>query len=192
MDLYKIIGWSIFILILAAFVIFFQVRSRKRNSRKLAVLHSFASENNCTISTYDSWENTLLGISNPERNTLFFIRSTPGGEIRQIINLSEVAECRIFKTERKIEYNKELVNVIDKIELRLSFSHAKPPVSLEFYNVDYDNLTLTGELQLAQKWTEMIKSNLPLNRSKKNIGIAKINVKKGNNKLNTVLPRRAG
>jgi hypothetical protein len=48
--------------------------------------------------------------------------------------------------------------------LIFSFYNHKPEVSLEFYNTDYDQLTLSGELQLAQKWTGMIKSIVNTNR----------------------------
>ena len=78
-------------------------------------------------------------------------------EIREHINLTEVSDCRMFKTERSVIYNKETVIVVDRIELKISFYKHKPEVRLEFYNADYDQLTLSGELQLAQKWNDTIK-----------------------------------
>lgn len=192
MNLYKITGWSIVILIMALLVIYFRIRNRKRNSRKLAVLNSFANESNCTISSWDAWVNTLVGISNPETNRLFFIRSIPGRETRQVLNLSEVDECRMVKTERKVKYEKELVNVIDKIELVFSFSQHKPAVSLEFYNADYDNLTLSGELQIAQKWTGMIQSSLRARKDQKIVQLQKVGANTEKESPKPFFTRRAG
>lgn len=160
MDLNIIIGWSITILAITVLIIYLKVRSKKKDEKTLEPLLSFASEHNSEISYYNTWENTLIGIDNNEANRLFFIRKTPGGEIRKTINLSEVTDCRMVKIERKVKYNKEIVNVIDRIEVILSFSKHKPEISLEFYNDDYDQLTLSGELQFAQKWTSMLKGSV--------------------------------
>ena len=156
MDIVQLAGSSIFILIVSALFIYIRIRNRKRNSRQIAELQAFAMENHATISTWDAWENTLIGISTPETNRLFFIRSIPGREMRQVINLSEVADCRMVKTGNQVAYHKELVQVVDKIELVFSMIQHQPPVSLEFYNAGYNNLTLSGELQLAQKWAGII------------------------------------
>jgi hypothetical protein len=66
-----------------------------------------------------------------------------------------------------VKYNKELVNVIDRIELIFSFNNHRPELSLEFYNTDYDQLTLSGELQLAEKWAGTLKTIINLNQESK-------------------------
>lgn len=164
MDFNIILGWSITLLAIAGLIVFIRVRNKNRDKRTLAVLQTFARENNSEISYYDTWDKTLIGIDNKEINRLFFIRNIPDREIRELINISEVADCRMSKTERKVKYDKETVNVIDRIELIFSFYNQKPEIALEFYNTDYDQLTLSGELQLAQKWTGIIKSIVSANQ----------------------------
>lgn len=150
--------WSITVLAVAGLIVYIRVRNNNRDKKNLAPLRSFARENNSEISQSDSWENVLIGIDGKEINKLFFIRKKPGNGIRELINLSEVSSCRMYKSERKLRENKEIVNVIDRIELIFTFYNHKPELSLELYNNDYDHLTLMGELQLAQKWTDIIKS----------------------------------
>lgn len=160
MNLNIILGWSIAALAMAGLIVYTSLRNKNREKKSLEPLLSFAKENNSEISYYDTWEKTLIGIDNKEINSLFFIRNIPDREIREKIILSKVSECSMFKTERKVTYDKKTVNVIDRIELIFSFYNHTPELSLEFYNTDYDQLTISVELQLAQKWMGMIKSKI--------------------------------
>jgi len=176
MDLNNILGWSITILAIAGLVVYIRIRSRNRKKRAFSVLESFARERNCTIATYDHWDKTLIGIDKKATNKLFFIRSLPAKEIRMSLDLSEIIDCRMVITERKIKFKKDTVNVIDRIEVVFSPYNQKPDIVLEFYNTDYDHLTLSGELQLAQKWTGMLKSIIYANHSRNVIDKKKIQV----------------
>lgn len=164
MELNTILGWSITLLIVTGLIVILRFKNLKMKKQTLSVLQAFAKENNSEISTYDTWDKTLIGIDDKEENKLFFIRSIPENEIRKVIILSDVLECKIAKTARNVSFKKETVHVIDKIELVLSLGNKKPNVSLEFYNTDYDHLTLSGELQLAEKWLEIVKKSILKNQ----------------------------
>lgn len=166
MDLSTILGWSITTLIIAGLIVFLRIKKLKKKKQVLSVLQAFAKENNSEISTYDTWDKTLIGIDDKEESKLFFIRSIPENEIRQVIVLSDVLDCKIAKTSRNMNFKGETAHVIDKIELVLSFSNKKPNIFLEFYNTDYDHLTLAGELQLADKWLELIKKSIAKKQKK--------------------------
>lgn len=153
-------GWSIAVLTIAGLIVLIRLRKKSRDQKNLEPLLSFAREYNTEISDYDTWNRTLIGLDNKETKSLFFIRNIPGRIIREKINLSEVSDCRMYKTERKVKYHNEFVNVVDRIEVNISFYNHQPGTIIEFYNADYDQLTLSGELQLAQKWSGMIKDNL--------------------------------
>jgi hypothetical protein len=167
MDIKIILGWSIAVLAITGWIILIRLRNKNRLNEILKPLLVFAQENNSEISFFDYWDKTLIGVDNHEINRLFFIRNTPCNVIREKITLSEVSECKILKTERKVKYYKELVNVIDRIELIFSFNNHRPELSLEFYNTDYDQLTLSGELQLAEKWAGTLKTIINLNQESK-------------------------
>ncbi len=156
MNLNIILSWSITILGFVGLVVFFRIKNKISNKKNLAPLATFAKSYNSTISDYDIWDKTLIGIDNRTINRLFFIRRLPNGEIHQVIDISDVSGCRMSKLERKIKINDKIENVVDKIEVILTFNNNTPDLALEFYNTDYDRLVLTGELQLAQKWLKTI------------------------------------
>lgn len=178
MDSNMILTGSITILATISLIVFLQIRNRNREKKAFSVLQNFAKGINSTISSYDRWDKTLIGIDNGEINKLFFLRTISNKEYREVINLSEVMSCRLVLDERTVQYDKEKVNVIDKIELVFSFVNTnKQDVKLEFYNADYDQLTLSGELQLAQKWSGIVKSILVTNKKlEKEVNKAKIQV----------------
>ncbi|WP_346856458.1 hypothetical protein [uncultured Draconibacterium sp.] len=167
MDLNIILGWSITLLAITLLIFFIKVKNKKRDEKTLEPLLKFASEHNSEISQYNSWDKTIIGVDTNETSRLFFIRNIPGMEIRETINLLEVSDCKMVKAERKVKYQKDTVNVIDRIQLVFSFYKHKSEIRLEFYNEDYDQLTLSGELQLAQKWASLVKDIIIKNRELK-------------------------
>lgn len=160
-------NWKLILIAIAGLIVYLWLRNRKRIDRTLAPLKEFAAECDAEIADYDAWENTIVGIGNKEPNTLFFIRSTPNGVYREKISLTEVSQCRMSKMEHRVTYKKEYVNVIEQITLDFSFKDHRPELLLEFYNSDYNNLTLTGELQLAKKWARVVSDQVMVRKEKK-------------------------
>ncbi len=162
-----IVSWSIIIMASISLIIFLNIRNKNKEKKTLLPLLNFAEENNSSLSSSDHWDKTLIGIDNEEINKLFFIRTTPSKEYREVINLSEVVSCVFHKAERTVSNKDVKVIVIDRIELILTFvNNQKPAVILEFYNSDYDNLTISDELQFAQKWSGVIKGILATNKNR--------------------------
>ena len=164
MNLNIIIGWSMVALVIVGVIVFIKLRNKNRERKKLEPLLSFAKENNTEISHFDSWDKTLIGVDNKESESIYFIRNIPGNLIREKIILSEVSGCKMLITERKVKYNKEAVKVIDRIDLIFSFCNHRPELKLEFYNTEYDKLTITAELQLAQKWIDILKTKIKVKK----------------------------
>jgi len=161
MDYFNLAVWVTVIMTIAALVIHFYYRNKLRSENKLAVLKSFAEENGSTITQHDSWDQTHIGIDDRETMKLFFIRGTAINDNREVINLTEAERCHLRKEVRTVSQPREKIMVIDKIELILSFRDMKkPPAKLEFYNNDYDPLTLSGELQMAEKWEKIINDTI--------------------------------
>jgi hypothetical protein len=178
MDSYLILTGSIIILATISFIVYPQINNKNREKKAFSVLQNFAKEFSSNISSYDRWDKSLIGIDSGKINKLFFLRTISNKEYREVINLSEVMSCRLVLDERTVLYKKKQVNVIDKIDLVFSFGNTnKQGVKLEFYNADYDQLTLSGELQLAQKWSEIVKSILVTNKKwEKEVHTANIQV----------------
>lgn len=167
MDYFNLAVWVTVILTLIALAIHFYYRNKLRSENQLAVLKSFAEENDSTITQHDSWDQTHIGIDDRENMKLFFIRGTAINDTREVVDLNEVERCHLKKEVRSVIQHKEKILVIDKIELILSFRDMKkPPAKLEFYNNDYDSLTLSGELQMAEKWEKTINDTISNSRKK--------------------------
>jgi hypothetical protein len=120
------------------------------------LLQKFAEENNCKISHYELFNLISIGIDK-DAHQLFFIRTTPENELQQKINLTEIKRCRMEETGRTVN----TVHVIEKIDLCFSLlAPNQKEISINIYHADYDNLTLSGELQFAEKWVQLINDHL--------------------------------
>lgn len=174
MDSNNIVLLSIFVLATFSLIVFFKIRNKSKEKKIFSNLKFFAQENNCLISSYDHWDKSLIGISNAEHPKLFFIRKIYNIDYREILDLADVSSCKLVKEERHVNVNKEKITVTDKIGLVFTFhSYGRPDVYLEFYNNEYDQWTIWTELELAKKWTEIVKSVISKNQAK--VEINKVN-----------------
>lgn len=132
-------------------------RKRKNKGKKsLYTLQNLASQNQCKISEYELLNDIAVGIDK-EAHQLFFIRVTADNPFQQVIDLKEFKKCRSAETGRTVNS----VHVVEKLELVFSpLAPNQKEVSLCIYNADLDNLTLSGELQLAEKWVKLTNENL--------------------------------
>ena len=157
MESSMVITWSIIVLIIVSLVVIARIRSRKKKTGSLKRLQDFANEHHGVISTFNYWDKTLIGIDDREDKKLFFIRTKDDNEVRTVVNLSEVRDCRLVKKQRNATHNKEKVIVTEEIKLVFSHRNGKQDISLEFFNTAIDHLTLADELQMAQKWEGIAK-----------------------------------
>lgn len=92
---------------------------------------------------------------------IFFTRKVKETETLQTIHLAEVQKCRVINSGRVVSQTVGNHQVIEKLELEFAYwNKVKTATVLEFYNTDSDSLTLTGELQLAEKWNKIVNNCL--------------------------------
>lgn len=121
-------------------------------------LTDLAKKTNCNISEYEILNETAIGIDK-KAHQLFFIRTTSGHEVQQTVNLAEIKKCRMAETGRTVES----VRVVEKLELAFTpFAPGQQETSLNVYDVDMDNLTLSGEFQFAEKWVQLVNDHLAI------------------------------
>ena len=159
MEFEIIFGLSILIIIALAVVI---LNSNKKNKKKqfIKLLYDFAEKSNCKISEHDLWNNTLIGIDN-DRYKLFFIRMSGENAVKNEIDLQGIQKSRVINSNRVVTLKEGTHTVTDKIELALTSPDVKTgDTILEFYNTNRDNLFLNGELQLTEKWAEIVNANI--------------------------------
>lgn len=135
---------------------------RKKEKQFLQPLNRLAEKDNCKISQYDIWNNSIIGIDNLT-NHIFFIKNIFDDEISQSIKLSDILKCRINEVgqtvtlaSRTVGIKGNVIKAFDKVELVfINRDKNKPDLIAEFYNKETGNLNLTGELQLAEKWCKI-------------------------------------
>jgi len=133
---------------------------KKKESEFLQNLFTLAEKNNCQISEYERWNNSIIGIDR-KRNYLFFIRITNENETTQQINLTDIQKVRVIESSRIVSIKESNSKVVDRIELEFSnINRNKPDTIVEFYNTAYDNLFLAGELVIAEKWGKIINDKI--------------------------------
>lgn len=137
-----------------AFLIFQSVRRKKRLIKELL---DFAAEIGCTITVYDIWGDTRIGVDR-EKRYLFFIRRFDDSFFKTAIDINNVSVCKMTNVSHAVGDGKERQLVIDKILLSFIFKREKTDTNLEFYDSEKDGMQITDELQLAEKWEGIVNS----------------------------------
>lgn len=150
-------------------------RKYKKHKKQLVnALNQLAEQNNSSISLRETKGN--FGIAKDEKESrIFFARLTGQTLVTRDVDLSVYNRCKMNNVVRIADGGEK---VTERIEL--VFSPARTDITqvvLELYNVEYDNLTLSGELQVAEKWEQLIgnvlnrsgKINSPTSRKKKKV-----------------------
>jgi hypothetical protein len=139
------IGIILLIICVVPFIIF-SIINKKKQKKRIQNLIQKAKENNATIQEKDDWNQTIIGIDKTNK-MLFFSKKSEEFDKFISINISELLNCRIERTENKDK-------VIEKLELELTFA-SKPTVVLEFFNKDETRLLL-NEIEIIQKWQTLL------------------------------------
>jgi len=144
-------------------VVLINQKRKGKAKQSLQLLQIFAAENQCAISEHELFNQIIIGMDKTAHQ-LFFVRNTPGKEFQQKINLQEVKKCRMEETGRSMD----TVHVIEKIDLSFApVASNQKEIILNIYHADYDNLTLSGEIQFAEKWEKTINNHLKTIAAKK-------------------------
>lgn len=148
-------GVIIVLLCIIPFVVMSQ-NSKRKKQQKLQDLFDFAAKNEGNITQHDLWHKSSIGLDETN-NTIFFIRTLQDKAITQVVKLEDMQKCQLINTGRTLnDQDNGQVKVIDKLELAFTpRDKQQAAIVLEFFKVDSDSLTLTGELQLAEKWTNL-------------------------------------
>ncbi|WP_372948605.1 hypothetical protein [Mariniphaga sp.] len=135
--------------------------SRKRKKKNLFHrLTQMAGNEGCTITHHEFCADFVIGLDGMA-NRLFFYKKVETLEIAKSLHLREFKSCKVINSNRTVENKKEKYYVVDKLDLIFyPTEKGAPEISIELYNDEYDSLTLTGELQLAEKWEKLLNEQL--------------------------------
>lgn len=158
MDLSSLI---IGLVLMSLFVIPIFFLSRKKASKDKQLLSHFtniAEQQELKISQNDIWSrNYFIGIDQ-DANKLIYIKKTNENDDKVLFGLKEVELCRVDNVIRTIKEGKYSSNVTDRIDLKFKLKNSNAfEKTIEFYNAHgTENVILTNELELAEKWAKVI------------------------------------
>jgi|APTNR8051073442_1049403.scaffolds.fasta_scaffold00588_18 hypothetical protein len=150
------------VLFLALFLLpFFYSRSKRlgRNKALVNALQSLAASSGYTLSRYDTWVDSAIGLD-ADRRGLAFVRLEDGQVAESYtVNLRDMADCSVQNSAHESS-GADKKKVVDKLLLRLSPRNANAaPVLIPFYEASR-TFVLLNELQLAEAWSRLIKEKL--------------------------------
>ena len=154
-----IIALSLILISVAPF--YFMIKNNKKKANQfIQTLQDMAGKNNLSIAQHDVWNHAAIG-TDPQMEMVFFNKRTKEGVTQQQIQLDDIQRTRVVNSSRSVTTNNGRFNVTDKIELAFS-SHdrTKPEILLNFFDVNTDGLSVTKELRMAEKWSELVNSKI--------------------------------
>lgn len=145
-------------------ILLVRMSKKQKKDKVLKSLKRLIDNTEFSLDLVDYWEgirtSTQIAID-LKKLWLFFIRKTNNAENTLTINLSEIKKANLITHSRLAGEGKNKQTVIDRIYIELIFpAKEKPSIMVEFYNNEFDSLQLTGELQLAEKWTTLINEKI--------------------------------
>ena len=100
---------------------------------------------------------------------VFFIKIVNHIEMAQQVSLKEIQKCRVGEITRTGTDANGFFKLVDRLDLVLEHKDKnKADALLEFYSADYCSPTLSGELQLAEKWCKILNDKIAASVTKKN------------------------
>jgi len=155
MDSSTILTSGIFILFCMILYVLVNRSKKKKEKQLLIPLRSLAETDNCEISHYDIWNDSVIGIDKT-KNIVLSIRKTKEKETSVVVYLADFFRCKVTEVSRTSGSKEGNIKAFDRIDLVFnSKDKNKSDINVEFYNANTDRLTLTGELQVAEKWCKI-------------------------------------
>ncbi|MBT8384740.1 MAG: hypothetical protein KJO83_03410 [Bacteroidia bacterium] len=131
------------------------IRGTKKTEKKLKNL---SEKYKMSFTSEEIWNDNFIGI-NEQDSVLLFIQLTDSEPVYSIINLDEIASCRLVDTTKYFMEGKNKISLLEKIDLELTSIYNKEHKSLNFFNIDI-NYNQNLELMRARKWEAIIKKNI--------------------------------
>ena len=148
---------------LAVFFVPIMYSQRKQKTKHRKLLASFeeaAKSHQFKITQLDVLgDQHVIGIDNLKKK-VFFFRNTEGGTERILIDLRDVEACKLINASRNLKTHAGNTTVVDRLGVRIIYKQGRlPEKKLLFYDGTSGN-ALGNQFALAQKWVQVIQSNL--------------------------------
>ncbi|PRY07430.1 hypothetical protein CLV24_12379 [Pontibacter ummariensis] len=137
-------------------ILYIQRGQRQQKKKFLEDFLKVTEGQQLSIRQYDSWPPYFsIGID-PVQRKLSYLKKQDQKEQTALIDLSEVASCRVVNEHRDVNGTR----VIDFVALRFAFRNPRlSEQALEFYDRE-ESMSLNEELMLAEKWQGIVNAHL--------------------------------
>jgi hypothetical protein len=146
------------IVILVIPVTVIKLSTNRKEKQGLLKLKTLAAKNADHISDYDILGNFVIGWDVTTKH-LYFYKKTALTDFFEFVDLKTIKAFDLNKQTKRIKNAKESYEILDKMTLSfLSFVN-NTYTQIELYDAD-ESYQLTGELELAEKWKNLISQYL--------------------------------
>ncbi len=156
-----IIGAILLAICIVPFVLMHIGRSR-REKKMIQALHTLARQHNSSMSEHELCGDFAIGIDKTNKK-LFFLKGTNNNQKPAVINLSEIEKFKIDSLSGITKNASENAAWTKQIDFCFIPFSSKNELRLELYREEL-NEQLTGELELAEKWSKMIQEQLTIRK----------------------------
>lgn len=137
-------------------ILYFHFVQKNKRKRFLQDFLNLAAQQQVKINRHAMWGHSCAIGLDENSNKLFYLKKRDNEDTRLSINLTDVEKCRL-QIQRRAQNEEQ---VIDRLELVFSFRNGRTAEkTLLFYSKDED-LSLNGELQLAEQWQALVNTQL--------------------------------
>ena len=164
MDSGIIITTIVFIAVITLPFVLTELSKKRKKNSLLRKITEMATSNGSSISEHEFCSDFVLGIDS-QSNHVYYFKKNDNREVAQHINLTGYKSCKAVTYGHSISENKNQYHVTDKLELNFyPYDKDKAEISIDFYNSEFDRLTLTGELQFVEKWEKILNEKIHFNQ----------------------------
>lgn len=155
------IGIGLIVILLCAWPVAMLMRSRtKRKNEILKTLKTLADSHALHIAQQDVWSNTAIGMDTQKKH-LLFVRMQNDSASTTVVDLNNIALCNVNKRSSSFGEGNERYSVMEQLEIVLQpMDKSKGLMVLLCYDANEDSASLTGQLQLVDKWQAIIQQQL--------------------------------
>lgn len=154
-----IVTGVIFLLCITIYVIS-KNNKKKKEIRLLDNISRLSGTDPSSITQYDIWNNSVIGLNNLDAE-LYFIKNTAEDQSFQKVSITEVQRCWVNEVSRTVSIKESIIKVVEKVEvIMINKVKNKPDTVIEFFNQNSGKLDLSGELQLAEKWCNLLNETI--------------------------------
>ncbi|MEA5557382.1 hypothetical protein, partial [Nodularia spumigena] len=123
--------------------------------------HSFARENNLTLSEFELIRSKCLGLDSSKK-VFIYADFDKNPALKHVIKLQDIQSVSVKESSRKVETSKSESHILDKLDLNFKAKSGKTnDIAICLYSTD-EAFNMLGELHLANKWVSILNARFLL------------------------------